>query len=216
MSKLLYVVGSPRGPRSESTAIASTFLDAYLGANPGTEVDTLDLWRDPLPVYGPAGVEAKMSVFGGRRPEGEDGDAWAEVLHVFERFTGADRYLFTVPMWNHGVPWPLKHLIDTISQPGLIFAFDPEKGYTGLLTGKKAAVIYTSGVYGPGRGAAFGTDFHATYFNDWLRFAGVKDVSEVRFQPTIATADAETLRQAAHAEARNLGARFDGSALAAA
>ena len=34
MSKLLYVVGSPRGENSESTAIASAFLDAYRDANP--------------------------------------------------------------------------------------------------------------------------------------------------------------------------------------
>lgn len=216
MTKLLYVVGSPRGGNSESTAIANTFLEAYRDANPALEVDTLDLWREPLPLYGKAGAEAKMSVFAGRRPAGEQGDAWADVLRVFERFNAADRYLFTVPMWNHGVPWPLKHLIDTITQPGLIFAFDPEKGYTGLLTGKKAAVVYTSGVYGPGRDPAFGADFHSTYFNDWLRFAGIEDVSDVRFQPTIATADPDALREAAHAEARRLGARFESSALAAA
>jgi FMN-dependent NADH-azoreductase len=216
MGKLLYVVGSPRGEKSESTAIAGVFLDAYREANPAAEVDTLDLWREPLPVYGPSGVEAKMSVFAGQRPVGDQGDAWAEVLRVFERFNAADRYLFTVPMWNHGVPWPLKHLIDTISQPGLIFGFDPDKGYTGLLRGKKAAVIYTSGVYAAGRGPAFGTDFHATYFNDWLRFAGIEEVSEVRFQPTIATGDPDTLRRAAHEEARLLGGRFEGSALAAA
>lgn len=216
MTKLLYVVGSPRGERSESTALGDVFLESYRQANPAVEVDVLDLWREPLPVYGPAGVEAKMSVFAGQRPQGEPGAAWADVLRVFERFNAADRYLFTVPMWNHGVPWPLKHLIDTISQPGLIFGFDPEKGYTGLLTGRRAAVIYTSGVYGPGRGPGFGTDFHATYFNDWLRFAGIEDVTEVRFQPTIATADADALRQAARAEARRLGAEFEGSALAAA
>jgi FMN-dependent NADH-azoreductase len=216
MSNLLYVIGSPRGQKSESTAIAETFLDAYREANPAVEVDTLDLWHEPLPVYGPAGVEAKMSVFAGQRPEGEQGDAWSGVLRVFERFNAADRYLFAVPMWNHGVPWPLKHLIDTISQPGLIFGFDPEKGYTGLLTGKKAAVIYTSGVYGAGRGPEFGADFHSTYFNDWLRFAGIEDVSDVRFQPTIATADADALRRAAHAEARRLGAGFESPELAAA
>jgi FMN-dependent NADH-azoreductase len=216
MTRLLYVVGSPRGERSESTTIAEAFLNAYRQANPAVEVDTLDLWREPLPVYGPGGVEAKMTVFGGRTPEGEQRHAWSDVLRVFERFNAADRYLFTVPMWNHGVPWPLKHLIDTISQPGLIFAFDPEKGYSGLLRDKKAAVVYTSGVYGPGRDAAFGSDFHATYFNDWLRFAGIEDVSEVRFQPTIATADPGSLRAVALAEARRLGAAFEGRAAAAA
>jgi FMN-dependent NADH-azoreductase len=216
MSQLLYVVGSPRGEKSESSAIASAFLDAYQAANPFTEVDTLDLWREPLPAFGPAGVEAKMTVFGGETPEGEQGDAWANVNRLFERFDASDRYLFTVPMWNHGVPWPLKHLIDTITQPGLIFGFDPERGYSGLLRDKRAVVVYTSGVYADGRGREFGSDFHATYFNDWLRFAGIEDVSEVRFQPTIATADPHALREAALAEARRLGADLEGAARAAA
>jgi FMN-dependent NADH-azoreductase len=216
MTKLLYVVGSPRGERSESTALAETFLGAYRRANPHVEVDTLDLWRERLPVFGPNGVEAKMTVFGGEEPAGEQGAAWADVKRVFQRFDSADRYLFAVPMWNHGVPWPLKHLIDTISQPGMIFGFDPEQGYSGLLRGKRAMVVYTSGVYADGRAPAFGTDFHSTYFNDWLRFAGIEDVTEVRFQPTIATADPDALRNTAHDEARRLGETFERQRLAAA
>jgi FMN-dependent NADH-azoreductase len=216
MTKLLYVVGSPRGEKSESTALAETFLDAYRRANPHVEVDTLDLWSERLPVFGPNGVEAKMTVFAGETPEGEQGDAWDDVKRVFARFDSADRYLFAVPMWNHGVPWPLKHLIDTISQPGMIFGFDPEQGYSGLLQGKRAMVVYTSGVYADGRGREFGTDFHSTYFNDWLRFAGIDDVTQVRFQPTIATADPDALRTEAREAARRLGAEFERRELAAA
>ena len=77
-------------------------------------------------------------------------------------------------------------------------------------------MVYTSGVYGDGRSPAFGTDFHSTYFNDWLRFAGVDDVRVVRFQPTIATADPDALREHALAEARRLGADFECRELAAA
>jgi len=216
MSKLLYVMGSPRGERSESTAIANEFLAAYRDANPAVELDTLDLWRERLPVFGPDGAEAKMTVFAGEEPSGAQGEAWAHVRALFERFDSADRYLFTVPMWNHGVPWPLKHLIDTITQPGMIFGFDAVAGYSGLLRGKRAVVVYTSGVYADGRSPAFGSDFHSTYFNDWLRFAGVEDVSVVRFQPTIATADPATLRAVALAEARRLGAEFECRELAAA
>jgi hypothetical protein len=43
-------------------------------------------------------------------------------------------------MWNHGVPYVLRQLIDVISQPGLVFSFDPEHGYTRLLTGRKSGV----------------------------------------------------------------------------
>lgn len=211
MSKLLYVISSPRGAQSESRAIADQFLHAYQRSDPTVDVDVLDLWNEPLPVYGGKGVAAKMSVFAGETPSGDAAAGWAEVRRVFARFDAADEYLFTVPMWNHGVPWVLKHLIDTISQPGMVFGFDPETGYTGLLSGKRAVVVYTGAVYYEGAPPAFGADFHRAYFNDWLRWAGIDDVEEVRFQPNLVTSDAEHGRAAAKASARALGTHFSRS-----
>ena len=104
-------------------------------------------------------------------------------------------------MWNAGIPYILKQFIDVVSQPGMVFSFDPELGYTGLVTGRKAAVVYTSAVYGPGRPPSFGSDFQAPYLRDWLNWAGIADVTEIAFRPNLATADAETGRQAAHAAA---------------
>jgi FMN-dependent NADH-azoreductase len=208
MSKLLYVISSPRGEQSESRAIADQFLHAYQRSDPTVEVDVLDLWNEPLPVFGGKGVAAKMAVFAGQTPSGDEGQAWAEVQRVFARFDAADEYLFTVPMWNHGVPWVLKHLIDTISQPGMVFGFDPQTGYTGLLAGKRAVVVYTGAVYYEGAPLEFGADFHRAYFNDWLRWAGINDVSEVRFQPNLVTSDAEPGRAAARSSARALGTSF--------
>jgi len=208
MSKLLYVISSPRGEQSESRAIADQFLHAYQRSGSSVEVDVLDLWKEPLPVYGGNGVAAKMAVFAGQTPSGDAGAAWAEVQRLFARFDAADEYLFTVPMWNHSVPWVLKHLIDTISQPGMLFGFDPKTGYTGLLTGKRAVVVYTGAVYYEGAPLAFGADFHRAYFNDWLRWAGIDLVSEVRFQPNLVTSDAEAGRAAAKASARALGSTF--------
>jgi FMN-dependent NADH-azoreductase len=106
------------------------------------------------------------------------------------------------------VPYVLKQFIDVISQPGLVFSFDPEQGYTSLLRGKKAAVVYTSAVYGPGRGPAFGADFQRSFFDDWLRWAGIDDVCAIEFRPDLATADADTGRRTAHAAARDAGKRF--------
>jgi len=34
---------------------------------------------------------------------------------VFDRFAAADAYLFSVPMWNAGVPYAVKQWIDIIS-----------------------------------------------------------------------------------------------------
>jgi FMN-dependent NADH-azoreductase len=211
MSKLLYVISSPRGDQSESRAIADEFLGAYRRSDPSLEVDVLDLWTEPLPLYGGDGVAAKMAVFAGQAPSGGQAAAWAEVQRLFARFDTADEYLFTVPMWNHGVPWVLKHLIDTISQPGMVFAFDPETGYTGLLAGKRAVVVYTSAVYHDGAPLSFGADFHRAYFNDWLRWAGIAEVSEVRFQPNLVLSDADAARAVAKSAARGLGNSLAGS-----
>lgn len=216
MSKLLYVASSPRGEQSESRALAQEFLDAYRRSDPSVEVDVLDLWAEPLPPYGGAGVAAKMAAFAGQAPAGDQVAAWAEVQRIFARFEAADEYLFTVPMWNHGVPWVLKHLIDTISQPGMVFAFDPATGYTGLLAGKRAVVVYTSAVYYEGAPPAFGRDFHRAYFNDWLRWVGINDVSELRFQPNLVTTDGDASRAAAEADARALGNSFTRSSRLAA
>ena len=73
MSKLLYVIASPRGEQSESRAIADQFLDAYQRSDPTVEVDVLDLWNEPLPAYGGKGVAAKMAVFAGQTPSGDAG-----------------------------------------------------------------------------------------------------------------------------------------------
>ena len=208
MSKLLHISASPRGERSKSLRIARTFLATFRDTHPDVEVEELDLWDGTLPAFGPDAAAAKMAIFAGEEPQGAAAEAWAAATATFRRFDAADLYLFSVPMWNHGVPYILKQFIDVVSQPGLVFGFDPERGYTGLLSGKRAAVIYTSAVYGDGRGPAFGADFQATYFGDWLRWAGVTDVSEIQFRPNLATADAETGRRRAHDQARDLAKRF--------
>ena len=208
MSRLLHVSASPRGARSESLALAATFLDTYREHNPLDDVDTLDLWDGTLPDFGPAAAAAKMAVFAGEEPRGAAAEAWARAVDTFRRFDSYDRYLFSVPMWNAGIPYVLKQFIDVVSQPGMVFGFDPATGYTGLLRDKKAVLVLTSAVYGPGRGPAFGSDFQAPYLRDWLAWAGVTDVEEVAFRPDLATADAATGRAAAHEAARRLAAKF--------
>lgn len=207
MSRLLHVSASPRGAASESLAIAGTFLDAYREVH-GDAVDHFDLWDGTLPPFGPDAVGAKMAVFAGEEPTGAQATAWRAAREVFERFDSYDRYLFSVPMWNSTVPYIVKQFVDVVTQPGWAFGFDPEAGYSGLLHGKKAAVVYTSAVYGDGRPPAFGDDYQKPFLDSWLRWIGITDISEIEFRPDLATADAESGRRAAHAEARELGKRL--------
>jgi len=58
------------------------------------------------------------------------------------------------------------------------------------------------------RPPGFGSDFQASYFGDWPRWAGIGDIAEISFRPDLATADADCSRQATHAAARDLAKTF--------
>ncbi|MEU4804532.1 NAD(P)H-dependent oxidoreductase [Actinosynnema sp. NPDC023587] len=209
MAKLLHVSASPRAEESESLAIASAFVEVYRESHPDDEVEHWDLWDGTLPAFGPSATAAKMAVIRGREPTGDEVAAWREVVAAVERFTSADRLLFSVPMWNSGIPYVLKQFVDVVSQPGLVFGLDVETGYLPLLAeqGKRAAVVYTSSVWGPGVAPGFGSDFQSTYFDDWLRWTGITDVTSIRHHPTL-TGDVEDSRLAALATAREAAKTF--------
>jgi FMN-dependent NADH-azoreductase len=202
--RVLVVGASPRGIDSYALALAETVVEAYVAEHPDAEVDRLDAFS--LAPFGAQQTEAKMAVIGGVAVPDSAAAAWDEVLATFARVAAADLLVFAVPVWNHGIPWALKLFIDTVTQPGLAFAFDPATGYTGLLGGRRAVTAYTSAVYSPGVAPAFGTDEAAPYLRSWLQFVGIDDVQEVRLQPTYPTPDLEERRQRAHAEAQALGA----------
>jgi putative NADPH-quinone reductase len=106
-----------------------------------------------------------MAVFAGGQPTPEQSEEWQAVRAVFDRFSAADTHLFSVPMWNGGVPYVLKQWIDIVTQPGWACGFDRVARYSGIVRGKKAAVVYTSGVYSVGASPAFGRDFDSTFFH---------------------------------------------------
>jgi len=207
MPDLLHISASPRGEDSESLKLATTFLDTYRDAHPDAEIEEWDLWDGTLPDFGAAAARAKMTVFGGGTPSGSQAAAWDAARATFARFDAAGRVLFSVPMWNSGVPYILKQFIDVVSQPGLVFGVDPVTGYQGLLTGKRVAAIYTSAVWGPGLGPEFGTDFQSTFFTGWLNWAGIDEVTTIRFHPTL-TGDAAEARRIAHEDTRDVAKNF--------
>jgi FMN-dependent NADH-azoreductase len=190
MTKLLFVQASPRKTESGCIQVAETYLDALCVSNPALEVDTIELWDADLPAFDGDKVAAKMHVIGGEDLSGVQASAWNRITEVADRFVSADRYLLAVPMWNNGIPYRLKHYIDVIHQPGLLWRLDPETGYHGLLEDKHATLALTSAVFAPHVASPeFGVDHQSTYLRAWLNQAGVTNIDEIRFQPSLLTAD---------------------------
>ncbi len=194
--KLLHVNASPRGEDSYSLEVARHFIAKFADRH-DVKIDRLDLFSSDLPEFGEVATGAKMALFSGREQTKEEVAAWAEIRAVFDRFAAADMYVFNVPIWNNGIPYKLKHFIDLVTQPGWSFGFDPEAGYSGMMTDRKAVVVHASGVWHTDVSENFGSDFSTPVLQGWLNFLGILDLHEVRVQPTVLTADLETIKAAA-------------------
>lgn len=206
MPKLFHLKCSPR-PGSESAAGAEAFLQRFRQARPDWEVDTLDLWREPLPEFDGAALGAKYARLGGRPFDDAQRDAFAVIERMAIRFALAERVLISTPMWNFGIPYKLKHWFDLIIQPGLTFRFSPSRGYTPMLKDRPTIVILASGadfVTGMNRGRI---DMATPYLRESLRFIGVVSV---RFAPIGPTAgpEAAPARDGAHRRLVDMAGSF--------
>jgi FMN-dependent NADH-azoreductase len=187
LPKLFHLRASPR-PDSASGAGADAFVDRFNQTHPGWDIDTLDLWRESLPDFQGAALEAKYARQAGRTFNDRERDAFAVIERMVVRLAVADRVLISTPMWNFGIPYKLKQYIDLIVQPGLTFSFDPNRGYSPLLQNRPTLVILASGgdfVTGMNRGR---TDMATPYLRDVLRFIGLSDQRFVLIGPTVGAA----------------------------
>lgn len=186
MKRLLYIEASPRKKRSSSIAVAHAYLDAYRENHPDDNIETLDLWQKELPRFDGDVIDSKYAIMHGLAHTEAQRKAWRAVEQTIADFKRADRYLFSLPMWNFGIPYPLKHFFDVIVQPSYTFSFSPTEGYKGLVTGKPAVVIYSrGGAYGSGTGGE-ALDLQKTYMETILKFIGFNDIQSIIIEPTLA------------------------------
>lgn len=194
---LLHIVASPRAEHSASTHVAKAFVDGWRekhGAH--ASVETLDIWQLDLPAFDGAALEAKYAGIRGEARSTEQEAAWARMTQLAGHFLQADTILFSVPMWNFGIPYKLKHLIDAVSHKDLLFSFD-ERGLVGLLGGKKVVAVESRGVaLGPDYPAS-DFDFQGAYLKTWARMVGIVDFHSVTVEKTLAGRDSDLAARAA-------------------
>ena len=194
---LLHVISSPRKQRSASIQVANAFIDAWKSRHPEGNIDTLNVWETDLLPFDKAALGAKYAGIEGKALTAEQQDVWGQIKELADRFHRADLLVFSVPMWNFGIPYRLKHLIDVVSQKDVLFTFD-ERGLIGMLGGRKVVVIAA-------RGAALGDDYPAkdfdhqgAYLATWSRMVGIKDFHTITVERTLfgPEADAASRREA--------------------
>lgn len=170
MSKLLRLDASSRASGSHSREMADFFQQAWFKAHPGDEIVVRDLAAHPLPHI------AEQTIAGFFIP-GEQHDDTLKAStalsdELIKELLAADVLIISTPMYNFSLPSALKAYIDQVVRINHTFAIDPEKGYQGLVTGKRAYIFTAYGaVFSNEAMAAY--DFCTPYLKFLLGFLGI-------------------------------------------
>src|SRR5690606_22267948 len=115
--RLLYIEASPTKDRSTSIAVARAFLSKSRQHPDAGVIDVIDLWDIELPHFDAEMIKAKFAVLRAQNATPAQREKWSKAVALAQRFNAADKYVFSVPMWNFGVPYRLKHFIDVVTLP---------------------------------------------------------------------------------------------------
>jgi FMN-dependent NADH-azoreductase len=177
--KILDIQSSPRGESSDSITLAKSFIEACRSYDASLVVDTLNVWQEQLPEFDYEAIGAKYKAVKHAAMTEAETKVWERIQSLIQRFQNADRIVLGTPMWNFGLPYKLKQLIDLVAQRNYLFSYDGRE-YGPLLNVEKAVVVYTRGsrfVEGTPIPPRF--DHQATYVDFWLRLVGVRDLRSV-------------------------------------
>lgn len=211
MHRLLHIDSSARPGRagehphgSHSRRLSHAFVTRWLQAHPGTPVVYRDLGVTPPTPVQHEWIPAAFTPAAHRSPEQQA--ALAESDTLVRELQDADLLVIGMPMYNFGMPAPLKAWVDNIVRIALTFDVDPARPdpYIGLLADRpRRAVILTSrGAHGFDAGGAMAAMNHAdTALRDVLGFIGITDVHVVAIEheeeggEALAQSSAQALRR---------------------
>jgi len=110
-----------------------------------TDITYLDLAKKPVPMFLENELNAYVKRnFGGQDLSKEEEKILEPIDALCQQVLEADYVILAYPIYNFTFPGPVKCWFDAIIQSGKTFQYT-ETGFEGLLKGKKAIVITTSG-----------------------------------------------------------------------
>jgi len=149
MTTILKIDGSARGERSLTRRLSSQFVQNWLKHRPDDVVIERDVGRDAPP---PVTEEWIASAF---TPPTDRSEKQANMLAVSDvliaELEAADIILLATPMYNYGMPSPLKAWFDQVIRVNKTFSFDLERGdfpLEPILSNKTLIILTSSGEFG--------------------------------------------------------------------
>ena len=196
MSNVLHISASIRGDESVSRQLGNLILD-NLKAD-GATVTERDLSANDIPFVDASRFEANLTPAIDRTAEQAELAAVADTL--IAELQAADTIVFSVPVYNFGVPAVVKAWADLVARAGTTFRYTAN-GPEGMLSGKKAFIAAASG------GTPIGSDmdFMSSWLKFFLGFLGITDVELVAADGIMGAGGEEKIPEA-KAEAQKLAA----------
>ncbi|MEZ5772006.1 MAG: NAD(P)H-dependent oxidoreductase [Defluviimonas denitrificans] len=187
MTNILRVESSIKGEASVSRKLTDRIIARLTAADPDATVTLRDL-STGVPHIDGAWMGAVFTPAETRTPEQADRAAYSDALLAEVR--AADTLVIALPVYNFGVPAPLKGWIDHLARKGETFQYT-EAGPEGLLKGKRAIVALSSD------GTKIGSeiDFASGYIRHMLGFFGITDVDFIAADQMVFGPE-ETLKKA--------------------
>lgn len=191
MNKVLHIIATPRGEESRTLKVSSEFIGVLKKDDPGVKIEEINVFNESLQPLTAKMVPGKYALLSGKEIDEKLKSAWKNIERYIYQFLGADIYLISTPMWNFGIPYPLKQYIDIILQPKYLFRYTPN-GVEGLAKDKKMVVITSrGGDYSPDS-PTHGFDLQEPYLRTAFGFVGIKDITFINAQPMDMGADLQT------------------------
>ena len=168
MTNILRVESSIKGEASVSRKLTDRIVARLTAADPDATVTLRDL-STGVPHIDGDWIGAVYTPAEARSPEQADRATYSDTL--LAEIRAADTLVIALPVYNFGVPAPLKGWIDHLARKGETFQYT-EAGPEGLLKGKRAIVALSSD------GTKIGSeiDFASGYIRHMLGFFGITDV----------------------------------------
>lgn len=200
MTSLLHIDSSARPGRagehphgSHTRRLSHAFVSRWRAARPGDEVVYRDLGVQPPAPVQHEWIPAAFTPAAQRTPAHHA--ALKESDALVRELQAAEVLVVGMPMYNFGMPSPLKAWVDGIVRIGLTFDFDPGRAdpYVPLLADRprRAVVLTSRGGHGFDAGGALAAVNHAdTALRDVLAFVGITEVHTIAIEHEEAGGDA--------------------------